>query len=230
MKCAAILLRYFEIPTRLVNGYLYEANSNERRSITEVNEYYWNEIYIKGHGWVRLDLAKACNFVDDVYYQGKTKITVKTDSISKEYDGTSISSEPKIEIEGEVPSSHVISYLPKASITDAGQTVADAFLFITTGDGSDVSYQYSIDYDYGYLEILRRTITVYTKTVDTIYEDGKVLVPEINNIQSGELDMSKFEIKFLPLDTFLTHLDNCFKSSLFKFLSLIISKYNIFAI
>lgn len=198
---AAVLLRYFEIPTRLVNGYLYEANSNERRSITEVNEYYWNEIYIKGHGWVRLDLAKACNFVDDVYYQGKTKITVKTDSISKEYDGTSISSEPKIEIEGEVPSSHVISYLPKASITDAGQTVADAFLFITTGDGSDVSYQYSIDYDYGYLEILRRTITVYTKTVDTTYEDGKVLVPEIYNIQSGELDMSKFEIKFRPIKT-----------------------------
>ena len=91
--------------------------------------------------------------------------------------------------------------MPKASITDAGQVVADAFLFITTGDGSDVSYQYSIDYDYGYLKILRRSITVYTKDIDAAYEDGKVLVPEISVIQSGDLDMSKFEIKFRPIKT-----------------------------
>ena len=40
---ATILLRYFDIPTRLVKGYLYEAKDTNLAAITQVNEYYWNE-------------------------------------------------------------------------------------------------------------------------------------------------------------------------------------------
>ena len=65
--------------------------------------------------------------------------------------------------------------------------------------GEDVTYQYALITDFGKLTITECEITIYTKTIEVPYEEGKVLTSEISRVDG--LDQTKFEIKFTSLAT-----------------------------
>lgn len=200
---ATILLRHFDIPTRLVKGYLYEAKDTSLAAITQVNEYYWNEVYFRGHGWVTIDFPKAGGIRDTTssYYGKKTKIKITTEDVIKVYDGEEISYEPTYEIlEGEVNPRHEIFVDKNVYVSDVGDGIATADYYVRDIDtGEDVSYQYALITDFGKFSITECEITIYTKSIEVPYEKGKVLSSEISRIDG--LDQTKFEIKFTSLAT-----------------------------
>lgn len=208
---ATILLRYFKIPARLVNGYLYRATDTNVGSVSNVNRYYWNEIYIKGHGWVKVDFTKAGGILDNSgsYYEKKTKIKIKTESHTKEYDGVAYEYVPTYEIiEGELKPGHYI-YVDEGDdldLVNVGERELTAYYYIYDESGEDVSYQYAIETEYGILTITQKEITVYTKSVEEAYEKGKVLESEIYDVEG--IDLNKYEIKYTS-ETSLDSVGSC---------------------
>ena len=208
---ATILLRYFKIPARLVNGYLYRATDTNAGSVSNVNRYYWNEIYIKGHGWVKVDFTKAGGILDNSgsYYEKKTKIKIKTESHTKEYDGVAYEYVPTYEIiEGELKPGHYI-YVDEGDdldLVNVGERELTAYYYIYDESGEDVSYQYAIETEYGILTITQKEITVYTKSVEEAYEKGKVLESEIYDVEG--IDLNKYEIKYTS-ETSLDSVGSC---------------------
>ena len=51
----ALMLRYFEIPTRLVGGYLFKTKENQNVDVYLENAHAWVEVYVSHLGWAIID-------------------------------------------------------------------------------------------------------------------------------------------------------------------------------
>lgn len=125
-------------------------------------------------------------------------ITVKTDDISKEYDG-----EPLEAVWG--PNSSVskllakdtVSFIPNNSITDVGEADNEIVLSITdsiTGLDMIEAGNYKITYEYGTLTVTPRMIVIKTSSAHKIYDGTPLMNTE--NFESNISDV------LLPKDRF----------------------------
>lgn len=193
---ATLLLRSLGIPTRLVRGYLYNATTVGSSAISNTNEYYWNEVYFEGHGWIRVDLTKASGHLDLKYYGNKKKLQVKSDSTIIDYSGDSYKPNFYIDNEEDVDDSDYILLTSSSSFQNVGTYSSSCSFeaFDQNNGRSDVSYKYALVYDFGTITIQKRSITISTDTISEPYEYGKKIYASINNVSN--LDQEKFTLVY----------------------------------
>ena len=184
-SAANVVLRSLDVPSRVVGGYLYIADSTEKKAISELNKYYWNEVYFEGYGWVRVDFTKSSGKLDSKYYLGKTKVDITTQDITKEYDGEAIHSDPVIEDTSIFPENHAWICEYDNELINVGSEEAKVLFEVydtNTANADEVTYMYALNCHYGTLTISAKTITVYTKNISTSFEEGKVISAEVEAI------------------------------------------------
>lgn len=180
-----LYLRSLGVPTRLVGGYLYIANDTSTKAISEFNRYYWNEVYLKGHGWVKVDLLSSSGKLIEKYYEGKQLATVVIDSVDKEFDGQYTDTNPYI-LEGdgifpedEMPVFDNLTY----PIKYVGEINPTTEFYVYNFEGEDVTYKYAIRRQFGTQIIREKTINVYANSASEKFVEGKVLESGIERIE-----------------------------------------------
>ena len=185
---AMLLFRSLDVPCRVASGYLYEADKEGTAAITEYNRYFWNEIYFKDHGWVRVDITKYTGILDDKYNKAKNVISVTSDAIDKEYDGKTTYSEPRVEgtvVDGDLVDATYITTVNGTTIDENGEIAPvenEIFVFAEGVDGQDVMYKYAFKYNLGTITVRKKQLDIYLKNIEEIYEQGLVLSPEIDYV------------------------------------------------
>ena len=203
---ATILFRALEIPARYTVGYLSYAYANEPTEITSLDAHAWVEIYIDGMGWVTVDptiYAENADPVDpnnpnnpndpnDPSEPGpasKVTITVKTQSLSKQYDGTPLDASQEVSIEGgKLKTGHWYEVVVSGSQTEVGRghTKIESFK-IYDSDNKDVTNEYNIKHDLGTLHVYISKVTVKVNSEEKVY-DGTPLVPTSYEVIGGLLE------------------------------------------
>lgn len=194
-SAATLLLRTFDVPTRLVRGYLYDAKNIDISVINSDNLYFWNEIYLKGHGWVYVDFVSSSGLynnenTDDDSNNDDEETTSKSlvlGSYSQdiEYDGNYHSIQPVI-LSGEenLNEGDFVYMYSNVMESNVGSYTADFTYRVYNKNGQDVTDSYNISYEPGSLNIYERTILVYTNSISENYENNKVISSEITFIDN----------------------------------------------
>ena len=194
-SAATLLLRTFDVPTRLVRGYLYDAKNIDISVINSDNLYFWNEIYLKGHGWVYVDFVSSSGLynngnTDDDSNNDDEETTSKSlvlGSYSQdiEYDGNYHSIQPVI-LSGEenLNEGDFVYMYSNVMESNVGSYTADFTYRVYNKNGQDVTDSYNISYEPGSLNIYERTIIVYTNSLSENYENNKVISSEITSIDN----------------------------------------------
>lgn len=116
----------------------------------------------------------------------RNTLIISTSSATAVYSGKPLTSAGwKLEA-GELPDSYSLDVNVFGSQTEAGQSDNRADTVIRDKHGADVTYQFSISYVYGTLNVIPLKLTVKTGDRDKIY-DGSVLSCDEWYIANGEL-------------------------------------------
>ncbi|MDE6373440.1 MAG: hypothetical protein K2L72_02980, partial [Clostridia bacterium] len=141
------------------------------KTMTDAGEYAYSVRFA--------DKALADNYLLDVPNNGYFTIlpkalALRTETDAKPYDGTALSNGEYAVTDGELVIDHEIK-LPEALpfIIYKGEISNEFAVTVIDGNGSDVTKNYKIAYDYGTLEITPRDITVTLKHEVTHIYDGK---------------------------------------------------------
>lgn len=193
---ATLLLRSLGIPTRLVSGYLYNSTGAGSSVISDTNEYYRNEVYFEGHGWVSIDLTKASGHLDLKYYGNKKKLEISSDYATLEYNGVSYKPNFYINNKENVDSTDYILLTSSNTYQNAGKYVPSCIFqaFDQSNGWSDVSYKYALVYHFGTITIQKRSITISTASISELYENGKKIYASI--VQITNFDQEKFTLVY----------------------------------
>ncbi len=116
----------------------------------------------------------------------KERLVFTSANIDTVYDGTEKTNSKCELVSGELKEGHVIKYAVSGSRTDAGKSENSFTVSITDKKGKDVTERYSIEYQYGYININARPIEL-TATSQTKVYDGTPLTSEEYVISSGTL-------------------------------------------
>lgn len=110
---ATLMLRYFGIPARYVEGYFLSAedaaqyNSGEKIVLTEENAHAWTEYYLEGVGWIPFEVTPG--YMDD---ELEKAAFITTGESSKHYE------------QNKLPETDVEQDRPKNDITEAKKNYA----------------------------------------------------------------------------------------------------------
>ena len=211
-SAATLLLRSLEIPTRLTKGYLYIAEDTNLVSISDTNEYYWNEVYIKGHGWVVVDFTRDSGLIDEKYYHGKQKLTLSLEGTTKDYDDLYVESAPYI-LEGDsaIKQNHMYSLSCEEMFKDAGvhQPRISFEVYDMSNNFEDVTYEYALTYNIGEVVINKFTLTYDTNSQAETASPGTTLSSQIIKIHEidalEEMGITLEDIEYVP--TYLKYSD-----------------------
>lgn len=94
--CAAVMLRYFGVPSRYVEGYYINAETAAARSVsgrvvlTEADAHAWAEYYLDGIGWIPFETTPGFEGSDSAF-SGNDR---RTDDSSDPSDNTEAPNEP----------------------------------------------------------------------------------------------------------------------------------------
>jgi transglutaminase-like putative cysteine protease len=113
------------------------------------------------------------------------KITLRTGSSEKIYDGSPLFNEFYEVSAGELAPGESIEVDGYPGITDVGE-IENIFSFKILRDGLDKQHNYEITNDWGTLKVLPRSITFRTGSSEKIY-DGSPLFNEFYEVSVGEL-------------------------------------------
>ncbi len=211
-SAATLLLRSLEIPTRLTKGYLYIAEDTNQVSISDTNEYYWNEVYIKGHGWVVVDFTRDSGLIDEKYYHGKQKLTLSLEGTTKDYDDLYVESTPYI-LEGDsaIKQNHMYSLSCEEMFKDAGvhQPRISFEVYDMSNNFENVTYEYALTYNIGEVVINKFTLTYDTNSQAETASPGTTLSSQIINIHEMDaleaMGITLEDIEYVP--TYLKYSD-----------------------
>lgn len=77
--CAAVMLRYFGVPSRYVEGYYIDAETAAERDVagrvvlTEENAHAWAEYYLDGVGWIPFETTPGFEGADSAFSGSETR-------------------------------------------------------------------------------------------------------------------------------------------------------------
>ena len=182
---ATMLLRSLKIPTRMVKGFLYIATDNATHAINNYNEHYWNEIYLKGIGWLTVDFLSSSGKLIKDYFTGKTHITIKSDDLNVTYNGNYIDGSEPYVLEGDeaLEKDNFLYYEKTLGGTNVSEIDLTYDVTIRDYEFKNKNYRYAIDYEFGKMNIKKAAITIYTKSISELFDAGKVLKTEIERIE-----------------------------------------------
>lgn len=158
-----LILRELGIPARVVMGHGYDTYGDYIETFNNSVGHAWTEMYIKGHGWVKVDFTISGNLP---YSEEETKddddkrpeIKIITASENKEYDGTPLT-RFGYSIKGNLKSNHKIYIENNASIIDSGAIENSCSYIILDNNGNDVTSEYKIKENYGTLLVTKKSIS-----------------------------------------------------------------------
>lgn len=181
---ATMLLRSLDIPTRIAKGFLYVANDTNQCALNNFNEHFWNEIYIKGIGWIKVDFLTSSEKIDDEYYEGKKHITIKADDYETYYNGDFQQAPDPYILEGEdtLEGDHFLDYSMFGLKNASSENINYGDIKICDFNFNDKTFHYAIDYSYGIMTVKKVPITIRTKSISEIYKPGIVLKTEIDSV------------------------------------------------
>lgn len=113
-------------------------------------------------------------------------LTIKTGSLTKEYDGIPAESDEWSLAQGTLPAGHRVQLVESTSFDGVGSVDNVMRFVVVDRNDIDVTNQYTITYAYGTLSVTPRKLTVETGSDKKIY-DGKALVCSKYTLTSGEL-------------------------------------------
>lgn len=119
---ATLMLRYFGIPARYVEGYFLSADeaaqykSGETIVLTEENAHAWAEYYLEGVGWIPFEVTPG--YMDD---ELEKAAFITSGESSKRYDQT------------QIPETNVDRERPKSNITEAKRNGTIVIAVLTSG-------------------------------------------------------------------------------------------------
>lgn len=205
-----LIYRALGIPARYTVGYAGDYEANEESVITSDQAHAWVEVYIDGFGWMPIDVTAPSSISPDVEFrldndppssypflpeednipeEDKIKITISTSSATKVYDGNPLRSFYFSISEGSLEEGHkMVVYLNDnyylKSVGKIDNKIGGFRIF--TDKGKDVTYLYSITFDYGTLEVLPREISIRAGSASKQY-DGQVLTCPDYEIIYGDI-------------------------------------------
>ncbi len=119
---ATLMLRYFGIPARYVEGYFLSADeaaqyeSGETIVLTEENAHAWAEYYLEGVGWIPFEVTPG--YMDD---ELEKAAFITSGESSKRYDQT------------QIPETDVEQDRPKSDISEAKKSGTIVAVVLTSG-------------------------------------------------------------------------------------------------
>lgn len=116
----------------------------------------------------------------------KRRLSLKSASVERVYNGVALSSDKISVIEGSLASEHEMISQTSARLTGVGEVSNKFTVTIRDLSGNDVTDNYDIEYNYGTLTVFASRITVYTGSDTKVY-DGEDFDCEVFGISSGSV-------------------------------------------
>lgn len=154
------------------------------------------------------------NIYDGQLIINKKKITVQTDSSSKEYDGTSLEYPYFVnDIYSQLVSGDTFNIYSYSSITNVGSISNMITINLQDSNGNDITDYYDITYIYGTLTVSKKTIIARTNdiTVDLTNGDSLINHPRemyVYDLNENPMDISLFNIVSISISETLGTKDN----------------------
>lgn len=194
---ATLLLRTLNVPTRLVKGYLYVAKDSQEWALSEFNEYFWNEVYIKGLGWVTIDFLSTSEKLDEKYYEGKKEITIKTDDANYIFDDENKEFNAPYIVEDALKEGHYLDYENPEPMASVGEKIQEfKYTIREFTQFEDVSYEYAIHEEFGRMTIQEANIVIHLKNIKASIKEHPSIKTEIDYIECDQFDISELVFLF----------------------------------
>lgn len=116
----------------------------------------------------------------------KRRLSLKSPSVDRIYNGTALSSEKISIIEGSLAPEHEMISHSSAKLTGVGELSNKFTVTISDLSGKDVTDNYDVVYNYGVLRVLPSRITVFTGSDTKVY-DGMDFSCDTFSITSGSV-------------------------------------------
>lgn len=180
-----LLLRMLGIPARYTIGYAAATVAGEWCEVSAGNGHAWAEAYLDGVGWVYVE--STASGPDGIPGGGSPggggpgetpvvrSITVQSGSAVKEYDGTPLTADSVRLVSGSLKTGHRLSVEGWAELTEVGAVSNTFQVIVVDRDGMDVTSEYVVEYDFGFLEVTAKALTIETQSASKSY-DGTPLV------------------------------------------------------
>ena len=180
-----LLLRMLGIPARYTIGYAAATVAGEWCEVSTGNGHAWAEAYLDGVGWVYVE--STASGPDGIPGGGSPggggpgetpvvrSITVQSGSAVKEYDGTPLTADSVRLVSGSLKTGHRLSVEGCAELTEVGAVSNTFQVIVVDRDGMDVTSEYAVEYDFGFLEVTAKALTIETQSASKSY-DGTPLV------------------------------------------------------
>ena len=119
------------------------------------------------------------------------KLSLSTESRSKTYDGTPLTSSKISLVSGNLILGDSIVALGESSITEVGSISNEIPYYIASSSGDDVTKHYDIKHTYGKLNIIPKALNIKTSGTSKTYDGKGILLDDWNfiggtNIGNGE--------------------------------------------
>lgn len=124
-------------------------------------------------------------------------ITIKTNTRSKSYDGTSLYEHSWHVKEGSLLENHIIDINFYSEIIEVGKIDNEATVFIYDENNSVVNQNYTIQYDYGFLEVTRIKLTFESFSNSKEYDGLKLTKEEYALTKGAILEGHFYDIEFI---------------------------------
>ena len=115
------------------------------------------------------------------------KLVIKTESISKEYDGSPVTGDIEITY-GDLISGHTLEVITQSELDEIGTIDNKAEIKIIDSTGADVTSAYDIQFDYGTLTMLKRKIKLSIEGASKTYDGTPLTSTKINDSNSRLAD------------------------------------------
>ncbi len=178
-----LILRTLGYPARQVGGYGVPGKTvGKTYSVTPWASHAISEVYIDGKGWVGVEFTVAPLHPDCVYpptwsledSNDTYDIVISSNDISKEYDGTPIIPSSDYSYTGTLKEGHTLIMNNTNSLYDCGFIENNVDYIILDSNFNDVTSEYKIQEDFGYLTLTQRQLTLITDNNRVSYSGNPI--------------------------------------------------------
>lgn len=180
-KSSTLIFRALGYPARVITG--YSVDGIGKVDVLAKYAHAKTQVYFDGKGWVDFEFTVAPsidenepnpwedennNDEDEEEYE----IKITSESLSKEYDGVALTgSNFTVEGEENLKNGHKLYAFCNNSISDVGFIQNKVDYFILDSNFNDVSSQYKIKEDFGYLLVTQKALEVSTHDCKVTFDD-----------------------------------------------------------
>ncbi len=178
---ATAMYRALGIPARYVTGFVGDVQAGKTVSVTTKQAHAWVEVYLDGMGWVQVEVTGEGFFrggegeaAGDDFEESFGSFTVKPVDVDKEYDGTPLYAENKVE--GLVFEELLaMGYTYEATVsgwrTDYGESESVITHFVIYDpQGNDVTDKFSFKLEKGSILVTKPQIHVRVYSLQKYYD------------------------------------------------------------